>query len=105
MTVAMLVVGYTVRGGGPFVMQTVPSTNTALLLYVGMLAVTGLSLGPATPRHERAQRALRTANEHLAAVIQSSPLAIYTLAPTSTVRTWTRAAAASEGWREMVVVG
>ena len=105
MTVAMLVVGYTVRGGGPFVMQTVPSTNTALLLYVGILAVTGLSLGPATPRHERAERALRTANEHLAAVIQSSPLAIYTLDPTSTVRTWNRAAEALYGWRAEEVIG
>ena len=105
MTVAMLVVGYTVRGGGPFVMQTVPSTNTALLLYIGILAVTGLSLGPATPRHERAERALRTANEHLAAVIQSSPLAIYTLDPTSTVRTWNRAAEALYGWRAEEVIG
>src|SRR2546425_3261481 len=72
MTVATLAVGYTARGGGPFVMQTVPSTDTALLLYIGILAVTGLSLGPATARHERAERALREANEHLAAVIQSS---------------------------------
>src|SRR2546421_391517 len=105
MTVAMLVVGYTVRGGGPFVMQTVPSTNTALLLYIGILAVTGLSLGPATPRHERAERALRTANEQLAAVIQSSPLAIYTLGPTSTVLTWNRAAEALYGWRAEEVIG
>src|SRR3989442_9074557 len=99
MTVATLAVGYTARGGGPFVMQTVPSTDTALLLYIGILAVTGLSLGPATARHERAERALREANEHLAAVIQSSPLAIYTLDPTSTVRTWNRAAEALYAWR------
>src|SRR5256886_9047470 len=105
MTVATLVVGYTVRGGGPFVMQTVPSTNTALLLYVGILAVTGLSLGPATPRHERAERALRTANEQLAAVIQSSPLAIYTLDPASTELTWNRAAEALDGWRAEEALG
>src|SRR5437870_6787828 len=105
MTVATLVVGYTVRGGGPFVMQTVPSTDTALLLYIGILAVTGLSLGPATARHERAERALREANEHLAAVIQSSPLAIYTLDPTSTVQTWNRAAEALYGWRAEEVIG
>jgi PAS domain S-box-containing protein len=104
-TVAMLAVGYTVRGGGPFVMQTVPSTNTALLLYVGILAITGLSLGPATARHERAERALRDANEHLAAVIQSSPLAIYTLDPTSTVRSWNRAAEALYGWQAEEVIG
>src|SRR5437016_1570660 len=105
MTVATLVVGYTVRGGGPFVMQTVPSTNTALLLYIGILAVTGLSLGPATPRHERAERALRTANEQHAAVIHSSPLAIYTLDPASTVLTWNRAAEALYGWRAEEVIG
>jgi len=105
MTVAMLAVGYTVRGGGPFVMQTVPSTNTALMLYVGILAVTGLSLGPATARHERAERALREANERLAAVIQSSPLAIYTLDPASTVLTWNRAAEALYGWRAEEVIG
>jgi len=105
MTVATLAVGYTVRGGGPFVMQTVPSTDTALLLYVGILAITGLSLGPATTRHERAERALRDANEHLAAVIQSSPLAIYTLDPASTVRTWNRAAEALYGWQAEEVIG
>ncbi len=105
MTVATLAVGYTARGGGPFVMQTVPSTDTALLLYIGILAVTGLSLGPATARHERAERGLREANEHLAAVIQSSPLAIYTLDPTSTVRTWNRAAEALYGWRAEEVIG
>ena len=105
MTVATLAVGYTVRGGGPFVMQTVPSTTTALMLYVGILAITGLSLGPATARHERAERALRDANEHLAAVIQSSPLAIYTLDPTSTVRTWNRAAETLYGWPAEEVIG
>src|SRR2546421_5922320 len=99
LTVAMLAVGYTVRGGGPFVMQTVPSTNTALMLYVGILAITGLSLGPATARHERAERALREANERLAAVIQSSPLAIYTLDPASTAPTWKREAEALYGRR------
>src|SRR5437016_12907362 len=86
-------------------MQTVPSTDAALLLYIGILAVTGLSLGPATARHERAERALREANEHLGAVIQSSPLAIYTLDPTSTVRAWKRAAEALYCWRAGEVVG
>src|SRR2546421_11538790 len=105
MTVATLAVGYTVRGGGPFVMQTVPSTGTALMLYIGILAITGLSLSPATVRHERAERALREANEHLAAVIQSSPLAIYTLDPTSTVLTWNRAAEALYGWQAEEVIG
>ena len=105
MTVATLAIGYTVWGGGPFVMQTVPSTDAALLLYIGILAITGLSLGPATTRHERAERALREANEHLAAVIQSSPLAIYTLDPRSTVLTWNRAAEALYGWRADEVIG
>src|SRR5438034_9893458 len=105
MTVATLAVGYTARGGGPFIMQTVPSTDTALMLYIGILAITGLSLGPATARRERAERALREANEHLAAVIQSSPLAIYTLDPTSTVQTWNRAAEALHGWQAEEVIG
>ncbi len=105
MTVATLAVGYTVRGGGPFVMQTVPSTDTALMLYIGILAITALSLGPATARQDRAERALREANEHLAAVIQSSPLAIYTLDPASTVRTWNRAAEALYGWQAEEVIG
>src|SRR6184192_742796 len=86
-------------------MQTVPSTDAALLLYIGILAITGLSLGPATTRHERAERALREANEHLAAVIQSSPLAIYTLDPESTVRSWNRAAEALYGWPAEEVIG
>src|SRR5205823_7623553 len=36
LTVSTLAVGYTLRGGGAFVMQTVPSTNTALMLYIGI---------------------------------------------------------------------
>jgi len=105
MTVATLAIGYTVWGGGPFVMQTVPSTDAALLLYIGILAITGLSLGPATTRHERAERALREANEHFTAVIQSSPLAIYTLDPRSTVLTWNRAAEALYGWQAAELIG
>src|SRR3989442_542976 len=105
MTVAKLAVGYTARGGGPFVMQTVPSTDAALMPYIGILAITALSLGPATARQDRAERALREANEHLAAVIQSSPLAIYTLDPASTVRTWNRAAEALYGWQAAEVIG
>src|SRR5438067_11531033 len=70
LTVATLAVGYTVRGGGPFVMQTVPSTNTALMLYIGILAITGLSLGPATARNERAERGLRAPSERPAGVMQ-----------------------------------
>src|SRR2546425_6151530 len=105
MTVATLAVGYPARGGGPFVMQTVPSTDAALMLYIGILAIPALSLGPATARQERAERALREANEHLAAVIQSSPLAIYTLDPASTVRTWNRAAEALYGWQAAEVIG
>src|ERR1043166_1789931 len=105
LTVATLAVGYTVRGGGPFVMQTLPSTNTALLLYVGILAITGLFLGPAATRHERAERALRDANAQLAAVIQSSPLAIYTPDPAAPSLTWNRAAEALYGWRAEEVIG
>ena len=105
LTVAALAVGYTFHGGGPFIMRTVPSTDTALLLYVGILAITGLFLAPATARQQQAESALREANASLRAVIQSSPLAIYTLDAASTVRTWNPAAEALYGWRAEEVVG
>ncbi|HZI21844.1 MAG TPA: MASE1 domain-containing protein [Gemmatimonadales bacterium] len=105
LTVAALAVAYTVAGGGPFVMRTVPSTDRALLLYVGILAITGLVLSPAPAHRQRAERALREANASLRAVIESSPLAIYTLDGTSTVRSWNRAAEALYGWRADEVVG
>ena len=105
LTVAILTVGYTVRGGGPFVMQSVPSTDFALLLYVGVLAIAGLSLAPTAARRRRAESALREANENLNAVIQASPLAIYTLDAASVVRSWNPAAEALYAWRADEVVG
>src|SRR5256712_10906842 len=86
-------------------MRPCPTTNAAGTPLHGTLAITALSLGPATARQDRAERALREANEHLAAVIQSSPLAIYTLDPASTVRTWNRAAEALYGWQAAEVIG
>ncbi len=105
LTVATLAVAYTVRGGGPFVMHSVPNTDLAVLLYLGVLAITGLSLSPAAARRRQAESALREANASLQAVIQSSPLAIYTLDATSTVRTWNPAAEALYGWRAEEVIG
>src|SRR2546428_9326917 len=86
-------------------MRPCPTTNAAGTPLHGTLAITALSLGPATARQDRAERALREANELLAAVIQSSPLAIYTLDPASTVRTWNRAAEALYGWQAAEVIG
>src|SRR2546428_8638623 len=86
-------------------MRPCPTTNAAGTPLHGTLAFSQLALGPATARQDRAERALREANEHLAAVIQSSPLAIYTLDPASTVRTWNRAAEALYGWQAVGVIG
>src|SRR4029077_19545164 len=105
LTVAALTVGYTVQGVGALIMRTVPSTATALLLYIGILAVTVLVLGPTTAGRQRAEGALREAHESLEAVIQSSPLAIYTLDTTSTVRSWNPAAEVLYGWRADEVIG
>ena len=105
LTVATLAVAFTVRGGGPFVMHSVPSTDLALLLYIGVLAITGLSLSPGAVRRRRAESALREANASLQSVIQSSPLAMYTLDATGTVRSWNPAAEALYGWRAEEVIG
>ena len=105
LTVATIAVAYTVRGGGPFVMHSVPNTDLAVLLYLGVLAITGLSLSPAAARRQQAESALREANASLQAVIQSSPLAIYTLDAASTVRSWNPAAEALYGWRAEEVIG
>src|SRR5438046_1567523 len=76
LTVRFLAVAHTVRGGGPFVMHSIPSTDVALLIYVGVLAITGLFMSPAVARRLKAEGALREAHGHLQAVINSSPLAI-----------------------------
>src|SRR5947199_7312675 len=59
LTVALLAVGYTVRGGGPFVMHSVPSTDVTLLIYIAVLAITGLFLSPAVARRLKAESLLR----------------------------------------------
>src|SRR2546428_10591687 len=86
-------------------MRPCPTTNAAGTPLHGTLAFSQLALGPATARQERAERALREANEHLAAGVQSSPLAIYTLDPASTVRSRHRAAEARHGWPAEEVIG
>ena len=105
LTVALLAVLYTVRGGGPFVMHSVPSTDAALLIYIDVLAITGLILGPGVARRLRAERALREAHGHLQAVINSAPLAIYTADAKGDVRSWNPAAAALYGWAANEVLG
>ena len=103
--VALIAVGHAARGGGPFVMQTVPSTAVVLLLYIGVLAVTGLGLGAVAAQHRRADVGLRDAHERLRTVVQSSPLAMYTLDRTGHVLTWNPAAEALYGWRAEEVLG
>ena len=105
LTVALLAVISTVRGGGPFVMHSVPSTDVALLIYVGVLAITGLLLSPAVARRLRAERGLREAHGHLQTVISSAPLGIYAVDAAGVVRSWNRAAEALYGWSADQVVG
>ncbi|HEV2671991.1 MAG TPA: MASE1 domain-containing protein [Gemmatimonadales bacterium] len=105
LTVALLAVAYTVRGGGPFVMQSLPNTNVALMIYVGVLAISGLLLSPAVARRVRAENALREAHGHLQAVINSSPLAIYTVDAAGAVQSWNPAAETLYGWRADELIG
>ena len=105
LTVALLAVAYTVRGGGPFVMHSVPSTDVALLIYIAVLAITGLLLSPAVARRLKAESALREAHGHLQAVINSSPLAIYTIDGNGDVRSWNAAAQVLYGWSVDEAVG
>jgi len=105
LTVALLAVAYTARGGGPFVMRTIPSTDFALLIYVGVLAITGLFMSPAIARRLNAEGALREAHDHLQAVINSSPLAIYTVDADGAVRSWNPAAETLYGWSAAEVIG
>jgi len=105
LTVAFLAVLYTVRGGGPFAMRTVPSTDVTLMIYVAVLAVTGLFLSPTVARRLKAESLLREAHGHLQAVINSSPLAIYTMDAEGDVRSWNPAAETLYGWRSDEVIG
>ena len=105
LTVALLAVAYTAWGGGPFVMHSIPSTDVALLIYVGVLAITGLFMSPAVARRLKAESALREAHGHLQAVINSSPLAIYTVGAEGDVRSWNPAAEMLYGWSADEVIG
>jgi PAS domain S-box-containing protein len=105
LAVAMIAVVHAAQGGGPFVMQTVPSTAVALLLYIGVLAITGLTLGAVAARNQRAESALCDASENLRAVVQSSPLAIYALNAAGNVLTWNPAAESLFGWTAGDVLG
>ncbi len=105
LVVAIIAVGHAARDGGPFVMQTVPSTAVVLLLYIGVLAITGLTLGAVAAQKGRGETALRSANERLRAVIESSPLAIFALDRMGKVLTWNPAAETLYGWCAEEVVG
>ena len=104
LVVALIAVGHAARGGGPFAMQTVPSTAVALVLYIGLLAVTGLTLGAVAAQGRRAETALRDAHANLQGVIESSPLAIYALDRAGNVLSWNPASETLYGWRASEVL-
>jgi PAS domain S-box-containing protein len=105
LAVAVLAVGFTVRGGGPFVMETAERTQIALLIYVCVLSITGLAVSALSTQRWRAENALRDAHQSLRAVIESSPLPIFVLDTADIVRSWNRAAEALFGWRGDEVLG
>jgi PAS domain S-box-containing protein len=105
LAVAVLAVGLTVRGGGPFVMGTVERTSIALLLYICILSVTGLVVSALAAQRRRAESELRDAHQSLRALIDSSPLPIYALDTVNIVRSWNRAAEILFGWRAEEVIG
>jgi PAS domain S-box-containing protein len=105
LAVAVLAVGFTARGGGPFVMGTVARTDIALLLYVCILSITGLVLSAFAAQRQRAESALRDAHQNVRAVIEGSPLPIYALDTANIVQSWNHAAEALFGWRAEEVIG
>ncbi len=105
LVVALVAVGGAAQGGGPFVLRTLPSTAAVLLVYIGVLATTGLVLGAESAYRRHAESALVEAHENLRAIVQSSPLAIYTIGPEGTVLTWNAAAERLYGWRTDEVLG
>jgi len=58
LAVAVLAVGFTARGGGPFVMGTLARTDIALLLYICILSITGLVASAFAAERRRAESAL-----------------------------------------------
>src|SRR5882672_8113249 len=105
LVVALIAVALAAQGGGPFALQTLPATATLLLVYIAVLAMTGLVLGAESAYGRHAESALLGAHENLRAIIQSSPLAIYTLGHAGTVLTWNAAAERLYGWRAEEVLG
>ncbi len=103
--VALVAVSGAAQGGGPFALRTLPSTAAVLLVYIAVLAVTGLVLGAESAHRRHAESALLDAHENLRVIIQSSPLAIYTLGPAGTVLTWNAAAERLYGWSAAEVLG
>ena len=105
MIVVLVAVGGAAQGGGPFALRTLPSTAAVLLVYIAVLAVTGLVLGAESAHRRHAEGALVDAHENLRAIVQSAPLAIYTLGPAGTVLTWNAAAERLYGWSAAEVLG
>jgi PAS domain S-box-containing protein len=105
LVVGLIAVGLAAQGGGPFALRTLPATAAVLLVYIAVLATTGLVLGAESAQRRHAESALLDAHENLRAIIQSSPLAIYTLGHAGTVLTWNAAAERLYGWRAEEVLG
>src|SRR5258705_4738487 len=101
----MVGVGGAAHGGGPFAVRTLPSPAAVLLVYIAVLAVTGLVLGAESSHRRHAESALVDAHETLRAIVQSAPLAIYTLGPAGTVLTWNLASERLYGWSAAEVLG
>ncbi|MGH9720945.1 MAG: PAS domain-containing protein, partial [Bryobacteraceae bacterium] len=83
--------------------RRIPVEVSANLLDVRGKAVVQTIIRDVTERVE-AERALRQSNETLSAVIQASPLAIFSLDLNGCVRSWNTAAELTFGWSEQEVL-
>jgi PAS domain S-box-containing protein len=89
LTVAVLAVWHTARGGGPFVADTVVATRFALTVYLAALAVTGLVVAAAVNSERgRATQALRASEERLRLALDSARMGIWFWSVEGNTLTW-----------------
>jgi PAS domain S-box-containing protein len=89
LSVAAVAVWHTVRGGGPFLVESAGGTLFAMACYLLVLAVTGLLVASAVwNERDRATHALQRSEEHLRLALDAARMGIWYWSVESNVLVW-----------------
>lgn len=106
MLIALLTIGYTLRGAGPFVALTLTQNLALLQIFLTLVAGTGLVLGAVVKERVRAERAADESEQRFRLLVESvQDYAVFMLDPQGRVTSWNDGAARINGYPVEEIIG